>query len=442
MSNETICQYFSAPDKEKMEFSSPNYPNEYPNNLNCTLKLEAPYGSFVRVEFRDIFDMENSVDCQFDYVEARDGQYGYSPVIRRVCGHRFPEQIHSRDRHLWLRFHSDDSLQYAGFRGIYEFTHGWNDALLSQMNIRFEKYVLFEPHNCEANYFEVYEERETGEDTLIQNFCGTKAVPVTISSNKAYIRFFAESSAIEKFQSDIKNPFGPDFRIIFTAMRPCELPLYFIFTTFASTLFMLMSLECNGVDNCNYKYDEEPENCKLDVGGYSNHMIIILIIFFVLVISMGASIGLSCVHKVRQRKERVRDYKERRSKERSLEAGTDHRIVPSRSTLEMQATLAAQAAQEAARRHSQRLADAEEKNEEPKPNGGTEPTRTKPPPPPPNSKPPPNPKPPGILLRGPPPYGWNLPPTSETAGSTSQPRLDTRRHSTPSRPGSQVIADR
>ena len=52
--------------------------------------------------------------------QIRDGQYGFSNLKGKYCGNKFPDEIFSSDRYLWLRFHSDDNIEYDGFEGVYE----------------------------------------------------------------------------------------------------------------------------------------------------------------------------------------------------------------------------------------------------------------------------------------------------------------------------------
>lgn len=63
--------------------------------------------------------MEPSEDCKFDYLEVRDGAHGYSSQIGLFCGRDFPPMLTSSDRHLWLHFHSDENIEYSGFRAVY-----------------------------------------------------------------------------------------------------------------------------------------------------------------------------------------------------------------------------------------------------------------------------------------------------------------------------------
>lgn len=73
----------------------------------------------LRLDFRDEFKLEESPDCRFDYLEVRDGQHGYSNLLGNFCGTKFPPEITSKTRYLWLRFHSDDSIEDKGFKAIW-----------------------------------------------------------------------------------------------------------------------------------------------------------------------------------------------------------------------------------------------------------------------------------------------------------------------------------
>jgi hypothetical protein len=58
----------------------------------------------------------------YDYLEVRDGQFGYSPLIGRFCNYNTPMlPIESSGRHLWIKFKSDDLIELSGFRIFFEF---------------------------------------------------------------------------------------------------------------------------------------------------------------------------------------------------------------------------------------------------------------------------------------------------------------------------------
>ena len=63
-----------------------------------------------------------SAVCGCHVMQVVDGPFGYStPVVGRYCGRRRPPLVESSGRYLWLRFHSDDSIEYVGFHLVYEF---------------------------------------------------------------------------------------------------------------------------------------------------------------------------------------------------------------------------------------------------------------------------------------------------------------------------------
>lgn len=73
--------------------------------------------------------------------------------------------------------------------------------------------------------------------------------------------------------------------------------------------------------------------CRLATGNKgaliltSEHMIIILIVFFALVLGMCASITISCWGKIKERRQREREYRLRRSREASVEVGLDRTMT-------------------------------------------------------------------------------------------------------------------
>ena len=83
--------------------------------------LPAPLGFVIDLFFRDKFSIEETEGCNFDYIEFRDGPFGYSKFLARFCGEEFPVSILTETRFLWARFVSDDLVQFDGFRAVYEY---------------------------------------------------------------------------------------------------------------------------------------------------------------------------------------------------------------------------------------------------------------------------------------------------------------------------------
>lgn len=89
---------------------------------HARVRTTAPPGHYVVLEFRDQFNIEEAgTDCDNDKIEIRDGRFGYSKVLARYCGSRFPPEVRSTDEAMWLRFISDGSITHTGFKAVYRF---------------------------------------------------------------------------------------------------------------------------------------------------------------------------------------------------------------------------------------------------------------------------------------------------------------------------------
>lgn len=100
---------------------SPNYPDEYPPNKDCTWIIQAPAGHQIRLKANK-FVLENHDNCHFDYVEVRNGASNSSTLLGKFCGTNFPSNIRSFSNTLYLRFNSDFSASEAGFEIEWEST--------------------------------------------------------------------------------------------------------------------------------------------------------------------------------------------------------------------------------------------------------------------------------------------------------------------------------
>lgn len=84
---EEYCKNFTHGNPSALEFYSPMYPKDYPADITCFRTITADFGYFVRIDFRDAFRIEppsNEGNCDYDYLEIRDGDQGYSPLIGKT----------------------------------------------------------------------------------------------------------------------------------------------------------------------------------------------------------------------------------------------------------------------------------------------------------------------------------------------------------------------
>lgn len=334
----TGCESFEVGDKVKMEFYSPNYPNEYPSKITCTRVLTAnAKDERVIVDFRDRFDLEPSENCKYDRLEVRDGAHGYSAIRGRFCGHQFPEQIISTGSDLWLRFTSDENIEYRGFRAVYWFEKrniseaelndepcvinktevegnfnlsvsdipeeqrkkGNKNGIDCMFNIYVEKdkmvslswdqFNLQYPNNCDLNYVNILEENS---DTIKHVFCGAAAEPIQFNSNKVQIQYVVRKSAINSSFSAHFTPFRKSTNCT-SEEFDCQ-----------DGNCIDLSLQCNGVNNCVTALDEDTEDCflKKEESFWKQltkaDLLIILIVFFLILFGMCFTLIFNIVRKL------------------------------------------------------------------------------------------------------------------------------------------------
>ncbi|XP_073934251.1 scavenger receptor cysteine-rich domain-containing protein DMBT1 isoform X12 [Castor canadensis] len=94
------------------QFSSPFYPENYPNNARCVWDIKVPNNYRVVVIFRDV-QLEGG--CKYDYIEVFDGPHHSSPLIGRVCDGALGS-FTSSSNFMSIRFISDGSITRKGFR--------------------------------------------------------------------------------------------------------------------------------------------------------------------------------------------------------------------------------------------------------------------------------------------------------------------------------------
>ncbi|KAH9514313.1 hypothetical protein Btru_028693, partial [Bulinus truncatus] len=101
-------------------FSSPNYPSDYPHNVDCIWRILAPPAKRIRVDFLEPFFIEPNPRCMYDYIQFHDGGTAIAPVIgENLCGSHLPSTIYSSSNVLLARFRTDESLAHVGFNARY-----------------------------------------------------------------------------------------------------------------------------------------------------------------------------------------------------------------------------------------------------------------------------------------------------------------------------------
>lgn len=201
---------------------SPNFPNSYEPDLDCSWVITANRGEQIQLNITD-FVLENN-KCQYDYLEIRNGKTFNSPIIGTYCGMEIPRQIISHTNNLYLHFKSDSSRSYSGFQIFWEATAtGCGGALNSPDGSivspnypqPYEAYTectwkittsqgsfvqvyildldLEVQHACALDYLEFYETTDIGKKKLAR-YCATHPTFLSSSGNKMTVLFHSDVS--------------------------------------------------------------------------------------------------------------------------------------------------------------------------------------------------------------------------------------------------------
>ena len=98
--------------------TSPNYPGNYSNKMECQLTIRFAADEIVKITL-DEFDVEGEFDrCWYDYLTLYDGDTTSSRIIdKELCGYSARgKTFKSTGNVMTLFFKSDDSVTRPGFK--------------------------------------------------------------------------------------------------------------------------------------------------------------------------------------------------------------------------------------------------------------------------------------------------------------------------------------
>lgn len=110
-------------NKDHGEFNTPNYPEEYPDHLQCNWNITVGKGFSLRLNFTQ-FELEYSHDCSYDYVLVK---FSNGTTRGRYCGAKNKEPIppldplFSLDNSIEVELRTDFSneVKVHGFQAHY-----------------------------------------------------------------------------------------------------------------------------------------------------------------------------------------------------------------------------------------------------------------------------------------------------------------------------------
>ncbi len=111
-------------DPNPSNFTSPNYPDDYPDDSYCENRFEAPSGYNVLLTIYD-FVLEETPNCEYDSLSVYDGSSAEnSMLVGSYCGVSIPMYFLSSGQDLLLVFKSDSTVNYKGYNIQYQFVEG------------------------------------------------------------------------------------------------------------------------------------------------------------------------------------------------------------------------------------------------------------------------------------------------------------------------------
>ena len=93
--------------------TSPNHPNNYPNNLRRTNTIEVEEGLVVVIEFT-AFDVESHSTCKYDHLTIKNGDG--TTLMEKTCGSSLPAAVTSPSNKVEIYFYTDGSVSKSGWR--------------------------------------------------------------------------------------------------------------------------------------------------------------------------------------------------------------------------------------------------------------------------------------------------------------------------------------
>ncbi|XP_070174967.1 uncharacterized protein [Littorina saxatilis] len=108
-------------------FTSPLYPNNYPDLMNCSWEIKAEPNHVIELTF-DTFMLEGPGRCPYDWVEIHDG----ATLLGKFCGSTGPNVVKSSSNTVTVTFRTDSSISDKGFTANYIAYDPFSDELTSQ----------------------------------------------------------------------------------------------------------------------------------------------------------------------------------------------------------------------------------------------------------------------------------------------------------------------
>ena len=127
--------------QDHAHFTSPNYPNIYPNAIECVWLIQTTLGSKIELTITE-FDLEPSQgrdgNCHFDELNVYGGPDRTSPRLTHLCQKQTtPTVVTSQGNNMLVTFSSDGSITGKGFDAHYTKKEGGKN-LNAHLSIKYD----------------------------------------------------------------------------------------------------------------------------------------------------------------------------------------------------------------------------------------------------------------------------------------------------------------
>ncbi|KAJ3659671.1 hypothetical protein Zmor_011346 [Zophobas morio] len=103
---------------------TPSFPDDYPNNAECLWELRSDEGYHIGLTFMTRFQIEQSDNCENDFVEIWDWRNDEWFSLGKKCGREIPESINATSNRMKILFRSNERIGGKGFRAKWEWNCG------------------------------------------------------------------------------------------------------------------------------------------------------------------------------------------------------------------------------------------------------------------------------------------------------------------------------
>lgn len=209
--------------------SSPNYPEAYGENAQCTWRITVNRGSTIQIVISDL-DMEEHHECYYDYLEIFNGRDSSGESFGRFCTpENYPLRIDTTGNDAFIRMKTDVSNQGRGFNlryntvckrelsghtGVIETPNfpenypilidcEWrikatkgNKLFVEFSHFDLENYNTFHnatEHLCNFDYLEIIQYK--GDERLLSSkYCNSAPPPLTSMGDSVVVKFHSDIS--------------------------------------------------------------------------------------------------------------------------------------------------------------------------------------------------------------------------------------------------------